>query len=784
VGTRYRWDDFVLDLDAYRVERAGVPLSLEPKAFNLLALMIQRPGHVFSKQELFDAVWPDTAVTDHALTRVVAQLRRVLGDDVRAARYLETVPTRGYRWLPAVETLAERSVTAAAGSAGLDVPAAVESPLAKTLSGPAPAATFRARMPAGQSEPSPVSAFRTRPLPVRRRAFAALASALALGSAILILLLWTGRSTRTAATEGASRGGSPAYPAPKTDGGPLWPVQLTTHAGLDVQPALSPQGDAIAFVSDRSGAFEIYVRALGGTGGEVRLTSDGGQNMQPAWSRDGKFLAYHSDRLGGIWVVAARGGTPRQVAAVGSSPAWSPDGLRIAFQSDEDTDVAPNGYGAQTGSTLWIAGADGQGGREITHTGRPMGGHAFPVWSPDGRRLAFSVFDGGRDNGIWMLDIETLEPAPVERGTSLYESVFAPDNSALYVASGEAMILKIPLDPATGARRGTHEEIPIGGVPGVRGMTISADGRRVGFAGTAMRSEIWAQPITPDGLAAGRAVALTSDTSRRNSLPSISPDGSKVAYMSLRRGQLPNVWIMDADGRNGLQVTSDETAEHLPKWFPDGKRVAYSSTRGTVSGIWAVDISTRREELFFDMTAAQRGAMASVRLKGKLGELDLSPSMTRAAFSLMAPPIGRRVLYVTGTEPFSPRRLTPDTESIGYPAWSRDERSVAVEIKDGSSTQAGVVDVESGAVRRLTGERGQTWVRSWSPDGRKVAAAMRRGGRWSLDWIDVRGGRQGVITPEVPPGVFVRYPVWSPRGDRVVFERGEMHGNIWMLALR
>ena len=103
MATRYRWDDFVLDLDSYRLERAGVALSLEPKAFNLLVLMVQRPGHLFTKQEIFDALWADTAVTDHALTRVVAQLRRVLGDEAREARYLETVPTRGYRWIKPVE---------------------------------------------------------------------------------------------------------------------------------------------------------------------------------------------------------------------------------------------------------------------------------------------------------------------------------------------------------------------------------------------------------------------------------------------------------------------------------------------------------------------------------------------------------------------------------------------------------------------------------------------------------------------------------------------------------
>jgi hypothetical protein len=67
VPSRYRWDHYVLDLDAYRLERDGVAVALEPKAFNLLAVMVQRPGHLLTKQEIFDLVWPGTAVTDAGL---------------------------------------------------------------------------------------------------------------------------------------------------------------------------------------------------------------------------------------------------------------------------------------------------------------------------------------------------------------------------------------------------------------------------------------------------------------------------------------------------------------------------------------------------------------------------------------------------------------------------------------------------------------------------------------------------------------------------------------------
>lgn len=97
---------------------------------------------------------------------------------------------------------------------------------------------------------------------------------------------------------------------------------------------------------------------------------------------------------------------------------------------------------------------------------------------------------------------------------------------------------------------------------------------------------------------------------------------------------------------------------------------------------------------------------------------------------------------------------------------------------------AAVVDVATGQLRQLTREPGQVWVRSWSPDGSKIAAATLRDGAWSLRWIDVASGAHGTITPPAEPSVYLRYPEWSPRGDVVVFERGQLRGNIWTLPLR
>ena len=228
----------------------------------------------------------------------------------------------------------------------------------------------------------------------------------------------------------------------------------------------------------------------------------------------------------------------------------------------------------------------------------------------------------------------------------------------------------------TGAKNGERELIPVAGVPGVRGLTIAADGRRLTFAGLALSSQIWAQPVRSDGTVADAAIALTNDTSRRNSLPVVSPDGSKIAYLSTRSGQSSDVWVMGVDGREPVQFTADEGAESKPGWFPDSRRVAFMSSRKNVSGLFAVDVFTRREEQFFDFTRTRHQPNRNYP-KGWFAEFDLAPSVNRTAFSVI-PSSGRRVMYVSDLDAFSPRAVSDGSVSVGYPSWSPDERQLAV----------------------------------------------------------------------------------------------------------
>ena len=393
----------------------------------------------------------------------------------------------------------------------------------------------------------------------------------------------------------------------------------------------------MAFASDRSGNFEFYVRALEGTATEVPLTSDGQHNVQPAWSPDGRLIAFHSHGRGGVWVMPARGGVPRQLAVEGSKPAWSADGTRIAFQSDEPSDVTPSAFGAQSGATLNIVDIDGRNLRPLTIRGTPLGGHAAPAWTTDGRFVAFSVFDGARNNGVWLVSIETGETKQLLQAMrGHYELAFAPGDASLYVAGGDPFITRIPFDKHSGTVAGEREMIAVPGVEGVRGITVSPDGTRVGVAGLALESQLWVQPIAPDGTGRGTARPLTTDTSRRNSKPVVSPDGSRVAYVSARGGEPPNLWVIGIDGKNTAQVTANDSPDVQPYWFPDGRRLGFLSTRQDGLGLWSIDLETRREELLLPLADAI--AMAKTVGAGAVAEAALSRSMTQIVIDVVAPP--------------------------------------------------------------------------------------------------------------------------------------------------
>jgi TolB-like protein/DNA-binding winged helix-turn-helix (wHTH) protein/tetratricopeptide (TPR) repeat protein len=102
-GPTYRFGDVEVEPDAQRAERAGAPLALEPKAYAVLVVLLEEAGRALGRDELLDRVWGHRHVTPGVLNRVIAQLRKALGDDAEHPRYIQTLHSRGYRFMAEVE---------------------------------------------------------------------------------------------------------------------------------------------------------------------------------------------------------------------------------------------------------------------------------------------------------------------------------------------------------------------------------------------------------------------------------------------------------------------------------------------------------------------------------------------------------------------------------------------------------------------------------------------------------------------------------------------------------
>jgi len=101
----YRFDDFVADPESWRLTRDGQEIHLEPVVLNLLIYLIVHRGRLVTRQELMDTVWGDTVISESALTKAIARLRKALDDDPASPRYLQTVRTQGYRFVAEVDEI-------------------------------------------------------------------------------------------------------------------------------------------------------------------------------------------------------------------------------------------------------------------------------------------------------------------------------------------------------------------------------------------------------------------------------------------------------------------------------------------------------------------------------------------------------------------------------------------------------------------------------------------------------------------------------------------------------
>jgi len=733
----YRFDDVEIDPSAFRVTKAGEPVRLEPKAVELLLFLAAQPGRLVSKAEIQAAVWRDTAVTENALTRLVAQIRRGLGDDAREARYIETVPTRGYRFVAPLQGNGN-GVPVAGPEAAVSPPPAV------------------APMAAAEVEPA-----RLRPWAGGLRAAAVLCALLALALAGLAVKRWTARPAVTLI--------APSGP------GALVEQQVSTSASLNVFPRFSPDGASIAYASLRSGSMEIVLRALAPGAREVAITSDGMQNVQPAFSPDGRLLAYHSVGRGGLWIVPALGGLPRQLTRFGSFPAWSPDGAEIAFQGQSWVGAAEGGYAAGEGSTLWLVPAAGGEPRRLTSVAAVgPGGQGAPAWSPDGRLLAFlagaRVMAVGRDGA-----------GLCETGARFWTTGVAWEKngrSQIWTGSfgGNWFAWRVPVSPETGAVTGPEQVLASGGETASAWAhpAVSPDGRAIAHVTFRTRYEILSQRVTADGRPASDPAPVVHDVAGRKVPLGLSPDGRRLSFGTMRPGFGRSLWVVDVETGETKLVLEQPRVSWARGWFPDGRRLGYVRAGKDAFGkdafsLWTIDVDTGDTR----------------ELRPLDGFLSWPPIVS---------PDGRRVAahgarsggldaWVVDLAEGAPRPVSDDAEGVGWPVWSPDGTRLAVEVMRGGDTHVGWLPSDGGPLREVVSAAGQSWPQSFSPDGRRIAYAGQRRGVWNVYSVALDGGDERPLTSHTTPAIYVRYPFWSPRGGRVLYEYAESVSTVWTAPL-
>jgi len=227
----------------------------------------------------------------------------------------------------------------------------------------------------------------------------------------------------------------------KVDGTTL--TQLTSDPADDIQPRFSPDGQRIAFCSNRSGSWDLWLVNRDGTG-LTQLTSDATDEMAPCWSPDGEQIAYtvwgHRSRQWEIWTLSLAQPGVRRFLSYGMFPAWSPDGARIAFQRARQR-------GTRLFSIWTVDLVDGEA-REPTELVQTDGAACIaPRWSPDGSMIVYCAVrqseqdatashDTPREADIWVVDLATgLRIKLTDGSAAAFNPVWAGNNRVFFVSS-------------------------------------------------------------------------------------------------------------------------------------------------------------------------------------------------------------------------------------------------------------------------------------------------------------------------------------------------------------
>ena len=378
------------------------------------------------------------------------------------------------------------------------------------------------------------------------------------------------------------------------------------------------------------------------------------------------------------------------------------------------------------------------------------------------------------------------EPVHVNSVDGVFDPVFSPDSKTIYAATGSESIVAIPVSAETGRAAARPSRLRAGGAGIARHLSISRDGRHMAMTGMTLGSHIWTLPMAGER-AAGPPAAITDQRVPRQSRPAFSPSGAELAFWTRRPGAGSEVWTVDPAGGPATPVTSSDlfSPEFYagPSWVGAGRELVFKVQRDSSVRVARMDLESRRETTLLEVSLRDSGVAEPDAALLAADDFAVSPDGLSAVYSKIDAATGLPRLHVRRFAEQTVHRVTSGEWPERFAVWSPDGRTLAFELKNGDATNIAVVPAAGGSPRLVTAERNESWPYGWSPDGDKIVYAALRGGLWNLWWVSPRTGESRQLTQYKSANTYVRYPAWSPRGDRIAYELGTVTGNIWIASL-
>jgi len=459
---------------------------------------------------------------------------------------------------------------------------------------------------------------------------------------------------------------------------------VVTNVGAKYTPSLSPDGQHLAFAwnGGTGDHYSIYVKLIGGEE-SLRLTQQASIDFNPVWSPDGRYIAFCrilKDETG-IYVIPALGGAERRMRktlwdeqdfyeALGAAGrlSWSPDGKLLAF-SDRVS-------GNEPVSSIFLLSLESQEIRRLTSP--PRWSDFDPVFSPDGQTLAFAR----RGTGIYMVSVLRGEEQRLISGGYNWGLAWAPDGRHIVFPDASwpvnaGWLWKISL------HGGEPERLQFG----QEGIEPMIRGNQLVYVRQMANINVWRRKLSSSHTA-GPADRFISST-RMESGPQFSPDGSKITFESTRSGYY-EVWVCRSEGSGLIQLTHFKSITGTPRWSPDGQRIAFDSRTPGNADIFVID--------------SQGG---------------------------------------------SPRRLTSELSSDVVPSWSRDGRWIFFASDRSGRWEVWKIPSDGGTTVQVTHQGG--FAAFESPDGRFLYYAKGLGvpGLWR---IPTNGGEEIEVISSLKAG--------------------------------